>query len=156
MTTAGTRFAAAYAVLTAAHEVGDYIIQRDDDATAKGKPGREGARACARHVLTYSAGQAVALWAANRYLGLGISRSRAAVGILLSAATHYPIDRCATHWAETGPDAPLLVRAAHAIGKDRWLTRDPGAPALLDQAVHKGCVALAAVVVAGRAGRDLG
>lgn len=150
MTAAGTRFAAAYAALTAAHEVGDYILQRDTDAATKGKHGPEGALACARHVLSYTAGQAAALWAANRAFRLDITPGRAAAGLALSAFTHYATDRCAGHWAQEDDDAPLLVRAAHKIGKGTWLTRDPGAPALLDQAIHKGCIALAAGIIAGR------
>ncbi|WP_284576708.1 hypothetical protein [Streptomyces sp. 2P-4] len=146
----GTRFAAAYAALTAAHEVGDYLVQRDTDAAAKGHPGHEGAAACARHVLSYTATQAAALWAANRAFGLGIRPGRAATALALSAATHYLADRCAGRWAETGDDAPLLVRAAHATGKGPWLTRDRGAGPLLDQAWHKGWIALAAAVTAGQ------
>ncbi|MEC3995042.1 hypothetical protein VSR01_16475 [Actinacidiphila sp. DG2A-62] len=124
---AAVRFAAAYAALTAAHEAGDYLVQRDTDAKQKGDPGPQGAAACARHVASYAATQALALWAADRYLGLGLDRRRAFAGLALSAATHYVADRCAGHWAETGPDAPLLVRAAHKAGKTGWLTRDPQA-----------------------------
>ncbi|MDH6189184.1 hypothetical protein M2168_002216 [Streptomyces sp. CZ24] len=149
-TSTAARFAAAYAVLTAAHEVGDYIVQRDDDAAAKGKPGREGTAACRRHVVSYTATQAVALLAADRCLGLGLNWRRAAAGLALSAVTHYAIDRCATHWPDDSDGAPLLVRAAHAAGKGTWLTRDPGAGALLDQALHKGWIGVAAAIAAGR------
>ncbi|MFJ3545422.1 hypothetical protein ACIPQH_25040 [Streptomyces rubiginosohelvolus] len=148
VTSAAARFAAAYAALTAAHEVGDYLVQRDADATAKGRPGPEGAAACRRHVLSYTATQGAALWAANRYLNLRITPARAAAALLVSAATHYAADRCAGHWAETGDDAPFLVRAVHACGKSTWLTRDPAAGALVDQAWHKGWIALAAAVAA--------
>ncbi|MFF8412864.1 hypothetical protein [Streptomyces omiyaensis] len=153
MTTAPARFAAAHAVLTASHHIGDYLIQRDTDARDKGKHGPEGALACARHCLSYTAGQALALWAADRYLGLGLTRRRATAALLVSAGTHYGIDRCATHWPEDDDHAPLLVRAAHKLGKGGWLQRDPGAPALLDQALHHGCLALAAAVAAGRSSR---
>lgn len=146
------RFAAAYAALTAAHEVGDYIVQQDTDANAKGRPGREGAAACRRHVTSYTATQALALLAADRLLGLGLNWRRAAAGLALSAATHYLADRCAGHWADDSDDAPLLVRAAHRADKGTWLTRDPGAGALLDQAWHKGCIGFAAAVAA--TGRD--
>lgn len=135
--------------MTAAHEVGDYVVQRDTDAKAKGAHGPRGAAACARHVSSYVATQAATLWAADRYLGLGLNPRRAAAGLAVSALTHYVVDRCAGHWAETGPDAPLIVRAAHATGKSKWLTRDPLAGPLIDQAIHKGCIALAAAV-AGR------
>ncbi|MFC8463384.1 hypothetical protein [Streptomyces sp. NPDC057250] len=151
MTTAATRFAAAYALLTGAHEVGDYLIQRDTDAKAKGKHGHDGAAACARHVASYTATQGLALYAADRYLGLGLDWRRAAAGLAVSALTHYGIDRCAGHWPEDDDQAPLLVRAAHAIGKGGWLKGDPGAPALLDQALHKGCLVLAAALTAGPA-----
>jgi hypothetical protein len=145
------KFAAAYAALTAAHEAGDYFVQRDADAVAKGHPGPEGAAACSRHCLTYTAAQAAALAAANRYFGLGLDRRRAAAGLALSALTHYVADRCAGHWATTGPTAPLLVRAVHATGKQTWLTRAPEAGALVDQAWHKVWVTLAAAVAAGPA-----
>lgn len=147
-TTAAVRAAVAYGALTAAHEVGDYLIQRDTEATKKGHPGPQGVAACIRHVTSYTATQALALWAADRYLGLGLDRRRALAGLALSAVTHYAADRCAGHWTETGPDAPLLVRAAHAAGKTSWLTRDPQAGPLIDQAWHKGWVAVAAVVAA--------
>jgi hypothetical protein len=136
-----------------ANKAATNLLQRDTDAAAKGKHGPEGAAACARHVLAYTAGQAAALWAGNRLLGLGVRPGRAAAGIALSAFTHYAVDRCAGHWAEDGPDAPVLVRVAHATGKGKWLTRDPGAAALLDQAVHKTCIGLVAAVIAGRARR---
>ncbi|MGC4947768.1 hypothetical protein ACLQ2N_16425 [Streptomyces sp. DT224] len=149
-TSTAARFAAAYAVLTAAHEVGDYLVQLNTDADAKGKRGPEGVAACLRHVTSYTATQALALYAADRYLGLGLSWRRAAAGLALSAVTHYAADRCAGHWADDSDDAPLLVRAAHKAGKSGWLIKDPRAGALLDQAWHKGWIGLAAAVVAGR------
>ncbi|MFF4388546.1 hypothetical protein ACFY0G_17465 [Streptomyces sp. NPDC001552] len=146
-------FAAAAAALGGAHEVGDYIVQRDADAKAKGLHSHEGVAACLRHVASYTATQAAALYAADRYLGLGIRWPRAAAGLAISATTHYAADRCAGHWTDTTPDAPLLVRAAHRIGKGGWLTGDHRAGALIDQAWHKGWIVLAAAVVAGRGQR---
>lgn len=145
-TSVAVRTVTAYAALMAGHDLGDYVFQRDTDAADKGKPGATGRAACARHCLTYTATQAVALYAANRALGLGLRPARAIAGLALSGLTHYAIDRCAGHWAEDGPDAPALVRAAHATGKGTWLQRDPGAAALIDQALHKGCIALAAAL----------
>lgn len=143
-----TRFAATCAVLTAAHEVGDYLIQRDGDATAKGGPGRAGRAACARHVASYTLTQAAALAAADATLRLRLRPGRAAAGLALSAITHYAADRCAGHWADTSETAPTLVRFAHRHGKRKWLTRDPNAGALIDQAWHKGWIALAAAIAA--------
>ncbi|WP_019548578.1 hypothetical protein [Streptomyces sulphureus] len=148
---AGARAGAAYAALMAAHEVGDYILQRDSDAVAKGKHGPDGAAACLRHVASYTATQAVALAAADRYLRLGLGWRRASAGLALSAVTHYVADRCNGHWHETAEEgAPRLVRAAHAAGKSKWLTRDPSAGPLLDQAWHRAWIGLAAAVAAGR------
>ncbi|RSS38913.1 hypothetical protein EF906_20055 [Streptomyces sp. WAC08241] len=147
MTTAPERFAASYAVLTAAHEVGDYWAQQDRDAVAKGRPGREGRLACARHVASYTAVQALALVAANRGLGLRLDWRRAAAGLAVSAVTHYLADRSAGHWQETEPST-RLVRLAHRKGSAGWLQRDPGAGPLLDQAWHKGWIAVAAAVAA--------
>jgi len=147
MTSTAARFGAAYAVLTAAHEVGDYWAQQDRDAVAKGRPGTEGRMACARHVASYTAVQAVALAAANRGLGLGLSWRRMSAGLAVSAVTHYAADRSAGHWQEAKPST-RLVRLAHRKGSAQWLQRDPGAGPLLDQAWHKGWITVAAAVTA--------
>ena len=147
MTSKAGRFAAVYAVLTAAHEVGDYWAQQDKDAVAKGRPGPEGRLACAWHVGSYTAVGAVALAAANRGLGIGLSWRRAAAALAVSAGTHYLADRAAGHWQEPEP-TNLIVRLAHRTGSSQWLQRDPGAGPLLDQAWHKGWIALAAAVAA--------
>ena len=140
------RFAAVYAALTAAHEVGDYWVQQDTDAVAKGKPGREGATACLRHVASYTATQAAAVAAVNHAFGLRLSWRRAAAGLALSAAPHYLADRCAGQWADNSPSAPLVVRLAHKAGHSPWLTNDPSAGPLMDQAWHKGWIAVAALI----------
>ncbi|MFD7868030.1 hypothetical protein [Streptomyces sp. NPDC059783] len=142
------RFAAAYAVLTASHEVGDYWVQRDAEAVAKGGHGAAGRAACARHVASYTATQAVALIAADRALGLGLNWRRAAAGLVVSAVTHYIADRSGGRWREPGPST-ALVRFARRTGHEGWLERDPGAGPLLDQAWHKGWTAVAAVVAGG-------
>ncbi|MEU2571770.1 MULTISPECIES: hypothetical protein [Streptomyces] len=149
--TPAARFAAVYALLTASHEVADYWVQQDRDAVAKGGHGHEGRAACARHVASYTATQAAALAAAGPALGLRLDWRRVAAGLAVSAVTHYVADRCAGHWREDGDQAPRLVRFAHRSGKGQWLTRDPGAGPLLDQAWHKGWIAVAAVVAAGAA-----
>ena len=142
------RFAAAYAVLTAAHEVGDYWVQRDAEAVAKGGHGAEGRAACARHVASYTATQAAALLAADRGLRIGLSWRHAAAGLAVSAVTHYIVDRSGGRWREEGPST-RLVRFARRTGHAGWLERDPGAGPLLDQAWHKGWIAVAAAVAAG-------
>lgn len=143
------RFTAAYAALTAAHEVADYWVQRDADAVAKGHPGPDGAAACARHVASYTAVQAAALAAVSAHLGIRYSWRHAAAGLAVSAVTHYAADRSANRWHEEGPGAPAVARLAHRTGHTAWLTRDPGAGPLMDQAWHKGWVLVAAAVAAG-------
>jgi len=150
MTTPATRFAAVGYLLLAAHEVADHIVQVDRDAVAKGRHGHEGRTACARHVATYTATQAAALLTADRALGLGLNWRRATLALSVSAGTHYAIDRSGGRWAEdpTVQDTTRMVRFAHRTGKGGWLTRDPQAGYRYDQALHKGCLAVAALIAA--------
>lgn len=141
------RFAAAYAALTAAHEVADHWVQIDAQATAKGERSAVGARACAAHVATYTATQALALVAVNRVTGARLSWRRAALGLAVSAVTHYVADRQGGHWRDEEPRG--IVRLAAETGHASWLLRDPNAGYLMDQAWHKGWIAVAAAVVAG-------
>lgn len=149
MSNPATRFAATYAALTASHEVADHWVQIDTQAMAKGAPGPAGARACAAHVATYTATQALALLAADRFLGLRLDWRRAAAGLAVSAVTHYVADRQGGHWRDKHPRG--VVALAAATGHAGWLERDPGAGYLMDQAWHKGWIAVAAAVVAGGA-----
>lgn len=144
------QFAAAYAALTASHEVADHWVQLDSQATAKGDPGRSGAVACAKHVATYTATQALALAAVNQSTGARLSWKRGALALAVSAATHYVADRQGGHWRDAEPRG--LVRLAAATGKTTWLQRDPHAGYLMDQAWHKGWIAVAALVAAGGRG----
>jgi hypothetical protein len=151
------RFATAYAALMGGHEVGDYLVQTDAQARGKGAHTHEGRVACASHVASYTATQGAALAVLNRRLGLGMTAGRMALGLAVSGLTHYAVDRCAGQWADPkAENVPALVRAAHhkRIGKAGWLTRDPGAGALIDQAIHKGCILVAAAVIAGAAPRE--
>lgn len=150
MTTA--QFAATYAALTASHEVADHWVQIDSQATAKGRPGAEGVRACAAHVATYTATQALALAAVNRVTGARLSWRRAALALAVSAATHYVADRQGGHWRDEQPRG--IVRLAAVTGKGGWLQRDPNAGYLMDQSWHKGWLAVAALVAAGGRGGE--
>ncbi|NUP47237.1 MAG: hypothetical protein HOW97_07975 [Catenulispora sp.] len=147
MTSPAARFAAAYAALTASHELADYWVQVDADAQAKGKPGREGRLACARHVASYTATQAAALWAVDRYLRLGLRPGPAVTGLAVSAITHYAADRSAGHWRDEQPTT-LLPRLAHRLGKSGWTRNDPTAGPLLDQSWHKAWITIAAGIAA--------
>lgn len=147
--TTTARFAAAYALLTASHEVADHWVQVDAQAAAKGKPGREGVVACGKHVAAYTATQGLALLAGQRLLGLRLTPSRAAAALAISAVTHYVADRQGGHWRDEHPRG--IVRLAAVTGHAGWLQRDPGAGYLLDQAWHKWWITVAALVAAGGA-----
>jgi putative flippase GtrA len=147
MTSRAAQFAAVYAALTASHEVADHWVQRDKEAVAKGKPDAAGARACAVHVATYTATQAAALYAVQRATGMRLSWRRAALGLAVSTVTHYVADRQGGHWRDENPRG--VVRLAAVTGHAGWLARDPNAGYLMDQAWHKGWIAVAAAVVAG-------
>ncbi|MFF8422860.1 hypothetical protein [Streptomyces sp. NPDC015680] len=148
MTTKAVRATAAYAVLTAAHEVGDYWVQRDAEAVAKGGHGAAGRAACARHVASYTLTQGLVLLGADRVLRLDLNWRRAAAGLAVSAVTHYVADRSGGRWREEGPST-RLVRFARKTGHAGWLERDPGVGPLLDQAWHKGWIAVAAAIAGG-------
>lgn len=155
MTSRAARFAAVYAALTASHEVGDHWSQRDKEACAKGDPGPRGAKACAVHVATYTATQALALAATNRLFDLGLTWRRTAAALAVSAVTHYVADRQAGHWRDDHPRGVAWLAAA--TGHAGWLARDPGSPYLLDQAWRKGWIAVAAAVASvSAAGQDGG
>ena len=141
-----SRFAATYAALTAAHEVADHWVQVDDQAVHKGAASRDGVIACAEHVITYTATQALALAAVQRVTGMRLSWRRAALGLAVSAATHYVADRQGGHWRDEKPRG--IVRLAAATGHAGWLQRDPNAGYLMDQAWHKGWIAVAALIAA--------
>ncbi|MGW2520505.1 hypothetical protein ACWC09_26520 [Streptomyces sp. NPDC001617] len=141
------QFAAVYAALTASHEVADHWVQRDAEAVAKGKQGPDGVRACAKHVATYTATQAAALYAVQKATGMRLPWKRAALGLAVSAATHYVADRQGGHWRDENPSG--VVRLAASTGHAGWLARDPNAGYLLDQSWHKGWIAVAAAIAAG-------
>jgi hypothetical protein len=149
MTSRAAQFATTYATLTAAHEVADHWVQFDTQAVAKGDRSTAGALACAQHVATYTATQALALAAVSQVTGTRLSWRRAALGLAVSAVTHYVADRQGGHWRDEEPRG--IVRLAAATGHAGWLQRDPNAGYLMDQAWHKGWILVAAAVAAGGA-----
>lgn len=149
MSNRAAQFAAVYAAMTASHEVADHWIQVDKQAVNKGRPGRDGAVACLQHVLAYTATQAVAVAAVQRATGMRLSWRRAALGLAVSAATHYVADRQGGHWRDETPSG--VVRLAAVTGHAGWLARDPNAGYLMDQSWHKGWIAVAAAVASGDA-----
>lgn len=136
------RFLVASAALTAAHQVADHWIQTDRQACTKGGRGRRAKLACAGHVATYTATQALALVGAAKWLGVPLSARWAAAGLVVSAGTHYFADR-------RGP----LRRLAEATGHAPFYATNTGGlngAYLLDQSFHSGWNFVAALIIAGR------
>lgn len=138
------RFGGVYAALHAGHTVGDYWVQSNRCAQAKGGDGWAARRACATHVATLTATQGVFLAVATVSSGERLNARRALAGLSVNAVSHYVADRRA-------PLRKLAGRLAW-IGKDDFYEMgDPplatGAHAL-DQAWHVGWCAIAAAIIA--------
>lgn len=85
-------FAGTAVALYAAHHVGDYWVQTDGQARAKGLAGATGRWACTKHVLSYVGTQAIFLTELSR-VGAHLSWARVAVALLISGVTHWTADR---------------------------------------------------------------
>jgi hypothetical protein len=135
------RFLVASAALTAAHQVADHWVQTDHQAMAKGAPGRAGRLACARHVASYTAVQAVALVGAARWLNVPLTGRWTAAALATSAVSHYVADR-----------REPLRRMAEATGHAPFYRLNTGGlngAYLMDQSWHYGWIFVAALVAAG-------
>ncbi|ALG10956.1 DUF3307 domain-containing protein [Kibdelosporangium phytohabitans] len=135
-----TRFAASFAALLAAHQVADYWVQTDHQATNKGRHGSPAANAigrsaCVAHIVSYSAVSTAAVAGIGRMLRLGASWRGILAGQAISAVSHYWADR----------RFPLRGLAGR-LGKLDY--HDHGGDAMLDQSWHIGWLALAALATA--------
>ncbi len=142
-------FAAAFAALYAAHQVGDHWIQSQHQADHKGLPGWAGRWNCAKRVVTYGLTQLAALALLAIFAELPLHPATLAAGMAVNLATHYIADR----------RTPLL-RLAMATGSARfWRLGAPrpdhddnpslgtGAYAL-DQSWHVGWLFISALIIA--------
>ncbi|MGW2826357.1 transcriptional regulator [Streptomyces sp. NPDC001443] len=146
--TQATRFAAAYALLRMAGDLGDHWIQSDHQAVTKGQhdrnegqTSRAGRIACTAHVATYTATQAAVLYAGSRVFGLRLKPGRVAAALALSAGTHW--------WA----DRRIHLKAiADATGKGNFYTLGGplGGAYALDQAFHHAVETVAATIAASK------
>lgn len=145
----------AFALLYAGHQLGDYWVQTNAQAAAKGGEGWNGRRACAAHVATLTLTQAAMLAAGTALAGERIPVRRAVVGLAGNAVTHYVIDRRWTLRRMTEWLAATGKPEFHDLGKPRPGRGDnpclgTGAHAL-DQALHVAFLALAAAYMTGGA-----
>jgi hypothetical protein len=142
------RFAAVYALMRMAADLGDHWIQSDHQAVTKGQhdeyegqSSRAGRIACTAHVATYTATQAAVLYAGSRALGLRLKPGRVAAALALSAGTHWWADR-----------RMHLKAVADATGKGNFyqLGGPLGGAYALDQAFHHTVETVAAAIAASK------
>lgn len=140
-----SRFAAVAATLTAAHHVGDFLLQTDHQAARKPCAEdritecseAESVAALAGHVASYHAAQVAGLLVANKALGLKLRPSRVAAGVALSAVTHAVIDRRwpVRLWMDNTGSHDFRVKAGGGMH--------------VDQTMHHASLWAAALVIAG-------
>lgn len=130
------RFAALFTALYAAHMIGDYWVQTDWQARMKAQPGMIGRAVCALHVATYTMTLAAVVALVAYRLDVDLSAGRVAVGLGVSAITHYFADR-------RTPLRRLAVLCRHG---GPWL--EGGGLAYLDQAWHIGWLLAVALIIA--------
>jgi hypothetical protein len=150
--TAPAVFAAAFAALYVAHQVGDHWVQREGQALGKTAPGWPGRLDCLEHVAGLVACKVVALLLVGVVTGLPLSPWFVAVALAADGAAHYWADRRST-----------LARLAELAGKGEfWQLGQPrpghdDAPHLgtgayaLDQSWHVAWLFVAALIIAGGA-----
>jgi len=139
-----------FAVLYAAHNVGDYWLQTDRQAREKGLPGWRGRKACAAHTASLTAVKAAAV-AALHVTGRRVAWQRAGAALAADAVSHYIIDRRKPLEVLAGAlEAPMGKLSFYRLGAPRPGRDDnpcmgTGA-ALLDQAWHIGWLGVWALV----------
>lgn len=141
--TAAAVFAATLVTLLVIHHVADHWIQTGTQAVDKELPGRKGRLADLRHVATYTATLTLVLLAVAWRLDITYDPGRLAVGMLVTAVTHYWADRVTT-----------LIRFAELIGKGGFVHLGDKAIAptgtgryALDQGWHLGWLLVTALIL---------
>lgn len=142
-------FAAVFAALYAAHQVGDHWVQTQLQACRKGEPGWAGRLACARHVATYTVTGLVAILAVAAATGLQLHPGKLAAGLAVSAISHYIVDRRTPLRRIAGwtGSSRFWALGQPRPGHDDNPTLGTGAYAL-DQSWHVGWLLVAALVIA--------
>ncbi|MFE1400336.1 hypothetical protein ACFW53_20585 [Nocardiopsis dassonvillei] len=128
-----------YAALLSGHWLGDHWAQTDHQVAHKGLPGAEGRRACASHVATLTACQAVMLALVVAVDGGAGGPVQALLGLAVNAATHQWIDR-----RRTLEGLALLMQR---YGKHDYYTSGEQGRQALDQAAHMGWLLPAALII---------
>jgi hypothetical protein len=142
-------FAVILPTLWSAHNVGDHVAQTDHQANRKTKDWS----AMAGHIATYQAAQAVAVSSVLAATGLRCNRWSLLAGTVLSAASHAFIDRrwpVAAVLDATG--SPGFADLTFAARRGSVKFPFPQGMYLADQALHHGCLLVAALAMAARRG----
>lgn len=139
MSTSALVFAVTAGTLHAAHQVADHILQTDADAGSKTAPGWTGWRHLLTHVGIYHLTCAVMLAITLTVLNLPATTAGLAAGLGFSAVTHAILDR---RW----PVRWILQHTGSAAFADR--TSPICGMYLADQALHYGCLWVAALLIA--------
>ncbi|GIG11649.1 DUF3307 domain-containing protein [Catellatospora coxensis] len=142
-------FAAAFAGLYAAHQVADHWVQTQHQADHKGRPGWPGRIACLAHVTTYTATGLLALVVVAVVTGLHLRPVPLAVGLAVSAVSHYIADRRTPlkRIADLLGSGRFHALGAPRPGHDDNPSLGTGAYAL-DQSWHIGFLFAAALIIA--------
>lgn len=128
-------FAVVLPTLLVAHTVADHIVQTDHQAATKATDWRN----MAGHVGSYQTTQAAALAAVAGLTGIRPTWRRALLGMAFSAVTHALLDR---RWP-----VKAILRATRSPGFAETTTPLHGVY-LADQALHTGCLAVSAALIA--------
>jgi hypothetical protein len=137
-------FGAVALTLLMMHGPADYFVQTDHQAQHKGLTGdrsAEGRWNAAKHALSYTVTQAIAVVLVLAVFGFDGSYAVVVAGLVLNGLTHYVIDR---RWT-------LEVFARRVMRKSGWIDNDPGALPHLDQAAHLGLFFPVALLIAALA-----
>jgi uncharacterized MAPEG superfamily protein len=146
-------FAAVFAVLLVAHQVGDSWIQTHHQAVTKGQPGWVGRFACAAHVASYTVTAFAAIVVLDLCTGLRQDEWRVGAGLAVSAVTHYvadrrtPLLRLAELMQPVAGKADFYRLGAPRPGRDDNPTLGTGAY-VLDQSFHHLWLFVAALIIA--------
>ena len=148
-TATAATFAAVFAALYAAHQVADHWVQTQHQADTKGDPGPAGRVACAAHVASYTATAFGALGLLALATGIDLHPAPVAVGLAVSALTHYVADRRTPlrRLAELTGSARFHALGVPRPGRDDNPSLGTGAYAL-DQSWHYAWLFIAALIIA--------
>ncbi|AGL20951.1 DUF3307 domain-containing protein [Actinoplanes sp. N902-109] len=132
-------FVVSATTLMAAHQLGDHVLQSDNQAAHKADPGLTGWSYMAAHVGTYHAIATVMLLLAYLSLDIDLPVRGMIAGLAFSAVTHAFLDR---RW----PVRFILTR----LGSPTFAVMQSPVNGMYvaDQALHYGCLWISALLIA--------